>query len=140
MTDSGRADPTLEKLGELDVAATDVTDAGLVHLKGLRLLSELILFYQGHRRRTIASARGRRSLDLNLTHSDHRPGLMRAIPTLEAQPHIYSDHRCRTRALERADEAAGELNLTGTHINDAGLKQLNGLPNLTELDLTDSGQ
>ena len=115
---------TLPGLKELFLNGTDITDAGLRHLRGLKHLEQLELRFTkvtGARLNHLAGLSNLRRLDLSLTKVD-------------------DDAMRQLKGLTKLQD----LNLNQTPVGDAGLEHLRQLPELRTLDLagtrvTDAG-
>lgn len=105
------------RLRVLKLGATDISDAGLAHLKDLRGLQMLGL------RRTKVTGEGLRYL-----------AGMRELRSLALAETAVDDDSLKY--LEGLDRLA-ELGLNATRVTDAGLQHLDGLPALAMLHLTD---
>lgn len=129
----------LADLEDLQLVRTQVTDAGLVHLKQLTRLSSLYL-------------NGTQATDAGLVHLEgvswlHYLDLSGTQVTDEGLRHVkdhttlreleLKDTRITDNGLECLKEltSLGELDLDGTQVSDVGMEHLKGLTNLQELSL-----
>ena len=121
----------LAQLEELDLPSAHVSDAEMVHLRGLKSLAVLNFVFTRITDSGLAHLAELTSLKtLYLTGTDVTDaGLVASRGTdqpLDSQPRCYSGERCRSANCKGLANLT-ELNLEYTKISDAGLAQIKGL-------------
>ncbi len=131
------------KLEDLELEHTQVTDAGLQHLKGLVTLQ---ILYLNDTQVTDAGLVHLKGLTrLRYLSLDHTRVGSTGLRHLEALPDLKTLRLCGTEVTDAGLEHLGGLKkldgliLDDTQVTDAGLKHLGGLKELTVLSLRHTG-
>jgi Leucine-rich repeat (LRR) protein len=122
----------------LDLRCTGVTDAGLRELKRFESLEKLYLAFTRVTDAGLKELKGLKSLDTLYLHPTQvTDGALRALGEIGL---VHALARATAGSGQRPAEPADvlALDLRGTPVTDAGLKELKGLPNLQTLDLRDT--